>query len=182
MVSVVSMHVRKGIGQVSTTMALKTIREALEALGELPYGPFVRTVTLPEGEGHDLVDVLYGPMSGDEPVAESMVHYAVRGERPGASRMFNLPARPTRLLTLIGRKNVEDVLIYFGFGGRRPEREPFDPRIKTEEERQKSRDFWAVHAFASVGWYPPSQPWELGLIPQYHLPMEKTWRRRKLYR
>jgi hypothetical protein len=143
------MIVLKGIGHADHGVSVATASDALNALADLPAeGFFIRTVTLPEGHA-DLSDALYGPMSGDDAVSESDVHYAVRGERTGASRMIAKPARATRLLTLIGMRDAEGVFLYTAFGGRLAEREPFDPGLKTEEEKEKAQAFWAVHALAA---------------------------------
>ncbi len=87
---------------------------------------------------------LYGPTMGDEPVPESQVHYQVRGERKGESRMVRASARPSRLVTVIaGMYEDEPCILYTAFGGPASPKEPWDCNNDPE-----SVAFWAEHALA----------------------------------
>jgi len=109
-------------------------------------GFFIETVELPRELAPVECD-LYGPSVGDPPVSESDVTYLVRGNRPGASRVVRRVPRLTRTLTVIaGPHGDEPVVLYTAYGGPAAPREPFDGSLRTKEEKQASRDFWAVHA------------------------------------
>jgi|SRR5271157_117791 len=126
-------------------------RETLEwALSELcPTGFFLRTLMLPETRP-DLSNALYGPKSGDAPIAEGSVHYTKRSDDRPPSRMVALPSRPTRLLTVVGMVEGESVTIYTAYGGPAAEREPGDPTITAgSSEHKAAAAFWAEHALAS---------------------------------
>ena len=110
---------------------------------------FIETLTLPEGLG-SVPCGLYGPIMGDEPVAEDEVDYAVRGARPGKSRLVNRSSRRTRQLTVIaGPHEDESCVLYTAFGGPLTPREPTDPDLP-EEERAESEAFWSEHALARL--------------------------------
>lgn len=103
----------------------------------------VQTLEMPEELG-TLPCALYGPVMGDAPVTEGFVHYTVRGERKGVSRMMNRgDVRPTRQLTVIsgpGPDEGQPCVLYTAFGG------PAAPRELFEDNGEESRDFWAQHA------------------------------------
>lgn len=111
-------------------------------------GFFIETVELPD----DLPPIacgLHGPAVGDEPVPEDEVSYAVRGGRPGASRMCSRLPRLTRTISVIAGPHAADPLVlYTAFGGPVAPREPFDPGLMTEQAKAESRDFWAEHALS----------------------------------
>ena len=112
-------------------------------------GFFLRTVDLPEG-APDAMNALYGPRSGDEPVAEADVFYAKRSEDRPESRMIDLPKRPTRKVTVIGMAEPDGVVVYTIYGGPAAEREPGDPSIANDPELTRAaKAFWSKHALAS---------------------------------
>jgi hypothetical protein len=109
---------------------------------------FIETVELPD-ELPDLICELHGPLMGDDPVAEFVVHYARRGGRPGRSRLVFRDARLTRLITVIGGPSGDEpCVLYTAFGGPAAPREPFDPAIEDEDFRV-SMAFWRDHALSS---------------------------------
>ena len=111
-------------------------------------GFFIETVEL-SAELPPVMCGLHGPAVGDAPVPESEVEYVVRGARLGASRVVDRAPRPTRKLTVIaGPHDDESCILYTAFGGPVAPREPFDEGLKTEAEKQASKDFWAVHALS----------------------------------
>jgi len=109
------------------------------AQGELT----IQTVELPEALG-TIPCGLYGPAMGDEPIEETRVHYAVRGERAGVSRMIAKGSRGSRMVTVIsGPHDGQPCVLFTAFGGPQAAREPF------EDDSEESRAFWAEHALAA---------------------------------
>lgn len=111
-------------------------------------GLFIYTRPLPEG-APSVENALYGPKSGDAPVAEDRVFYAKRSEDRPESRMIDLPKRLTRTVTVIGVYDPAGVTVYTVYGGPAAEREPGDASLKTDAEKQAAIDFWSVHALAA---------------------------------
>lgn len=114
-----------------------------------PTGFFLRTLTLPE-DHVDLLNGLYGPASGDEPIHDNVVTFNKRSEDRPASRMVNLPKRPTRLLTIIGMVADGETTIFTAYGGPAAEREPGDVTLVSEADMKAAADFWATHALAAA--------------------------------
>jgi hypothetical protein len=111
-------------------------------------GFFIETVQLP-AKLPSLQDALYGPLVGDKPVVESAVHYAVRGIRPGESRMIDKPMRETRIMTVIaGPHDGKPLVLYTAFGGKLAPKEPFDPTLNPAQKAE-SEAFWSQHALAT---------------------------------
>jgi hypothetical protein len=109
---------------------------------------FIETLTLPEALG-TVPCGLHGPLMGDDPVPETEVRYAARGDRIGESRLCKRPVRPTDQLTIIaGPHDGERCVLYTAFGGPVAPREPFDPGLEDNGERDKSLAFWAEHALS----------------------------------
>jgi hypothetical protein len=106
-------------------------------------GVVVKTIDLPE----DFPPVpcrLYGPLMGDEPVDESSVRWAPRGEREGDSRLIDEPPRMVRQVTMIvGPYEDEPHALYTAFAGPLAERELF------EDASPKALAFWAEHALSA---------------------------------
>jgi hypothetical protein len=108
---------------------------------------FLETVEMPEHLG-SLPCGLHGPLMGDAPVPESEVTRAVRGDRPGPSRMCDRPARMVRFMTVVGGPDEEgETILYTAYGGRVAPREPWD-RGLNEEQRAESEQFWSEHALS----------------------------------
>ena len=125
----------------------ETIAWALSHIN--PEGFFLRTLELPEGHC-DLLSALYGPLAGDEPVSDDVVHFAKRSEDRPASRMVSQAKRPSRLLTVIGIVKEDGVTIFTAYGGPCAPREPGDVTLASDEEKKESADFWAQHALAAL--------------------------------
>jgi len=121
-----------------------TIRWALRQIE--PTGFFLRTLTLPAGHPN-VMNALYGPVSGDAPVPESEVHYKKRSADRPPSRMVNRPLRQTRLITIIGMADGKNVKVFTAYGGPAAEREPGDPTM-SETEQATAEAFWKKHALA----------------------------------
>jgi hypothetical protein len=113
-----------------------------------PEGFFLRTLTIPAEYG-DLTNNLYGPVAGDEAVSGEVL---VRDENDAsrqATPFVNLPPRPTRLLTLIGMANGNEVTLFTAYGGPAAERIPSDPSLANDPEgKKRAEDFWAQHALS----------------------------------
>ena len=103
----------------------------------------VQTVLLPDGLG--LVPCrLFGPIMGDDPIPESDVTYAKRGDRAGESRLVNRSPRLVRTVTVIsGPHDGNPCVLFTAFGGPQAPREPF------EDDSEESRTFWGQHALAA---------------------------------
>ena len=119
---------------------------------------FIETVELPYGLGTVACNLM-GPVTGCPPVLEEDVEYRVRGTRKCASRVIpinrvTLPS--TRLVTVIagpagpedGLDHEEPCVLYTAYGGPQAPREPGDLNIRSWEELEASRAFWAEHALA----------------------------------
>lgn len=92
----------------------------------------------------DLPCGLHGPLMGDEPVPESEVTYAVRGERKGPSRLVARPVRPSRLLAVVaGPYDGHDWVLFTAYGGPVMPREPF------EDDSEETREVWSKHALSA---------------------------------
>jgi hypothetical protein len=125
-----------------------TLQYALEHFaGEDKF--FAKVLHLPDGFP-GVPSALYGPLAGDEPVAEVDVYYIVRIGRRCSSRMVERGDRLVRTLVVIaGPAPGEDGLVlYTCYGGLVAPREPGDTSIGTWEEVLASREFWAQHALA----------------------------------
>jgi len=110
---------------------------------------FIDTVELPE-ELAPLQSGIHGPIVGDDPVPESEVHYACRGDRPGESRLCSRPERPTQLVTVIaGPHDGQDCVLFTAYGGPCAPREPTDPDVPAEE-KAACEEFWASHALSAT--------------------------------
>jgi hypothetical protein len=95
----------------------------------------------------DVENALYGPLSGDAPVADSEVTLAKRGDRPWADRMIAKPPRPSRQLTVIGTIIDGALTAFTMHGGPLADRNPADP---TNPNPEQSKKFWSQHALAGA--------------------------------
>jgi len=107
----------------------------------------IHQITLPDELG-TVESALYGPLAGDEPVAEGDVHYAVRGSRKGKSRLVNRPTRQTNQMVVVcGPHDGFDCILYTAYGG--PKGAPKEPWDCAEgPEREAAEKFWSEHALA----------------------------------
>lgn len=112
-----------------------------------PTGFFLRTLEIPEQFG-GLDNALYGPRSGDEPIADSDVHMKQRSPDRPHSRMVKRPKRQTRLMTIIGMANPDGVTVFTAYGGPAAEREPGDVTLQTDAEKAAAAKFWSEHALS----------------------------------
>jgi len=115
-------------------------------------GFFIESFDLPSSFS-PLQSALYGPLAGDEPVDESCVTYAKRGERDGESRLIDQPLRDTRTVTVIAGPNGDDAcVLYTAYGGPCAPQEPTDPAIADDPEKlATSKAFWSQHALSIMG-------------------------------
>ena len=106
---------------------------------------FIETIELPEDLG-TVPCGLYGPLTGDAPIAEDEVSHERRGTRPWTSRLIERPMRPTRKVTVIaGPHDGHDCILYTSYGGPQALQEPGDPGCK---DPAASATFWRDHALA----------------------------------
>ncbi len=121
------------------------------AVSQVPSpGFFARTFELPPEEP-DLLNGLYGPSCGDPPVEDAVTFTRQRSPDRPLSRMVRRPARPTRLLTVIGvaPQEGEEAVIYTAYGGPLASREPGDSSLVLgSPEHREAVAFWATHALA----------------------------------
>jgi hypothetical protein len=106
----------------------------------------VTTVTL-GGECGDLMSGIHGPIVGDEPVPSEEVEWALRGERTNLSRLCDRAERPTRLMTVIGKREDDVVTVFTAYGGPLAPREITDPTLPPEAAEEAAQ-FWAQHALS----------------------------------
>lgn len=105
---------------------------------------FLETIELPQNLP-DLPCNLHGPATGQPPVLESEVTYAIRGGRKGPSRLCARPSIVTRLLTVIGGIHEGECILFTAYGGPCAPREVWDETLD-EPGREISKAFWAEHA------------------------------------
>lgn len=109
---------------------------------------FVETVEIPS-ELSPLTCGLHGPATGGEPVPESEVHYARRGQRAGESRLCRRPPQETRLVTVVaGPDGDEPCVLYTAYGGPSAPRESWDETLD-DAGRAESSAFWRLHALSA---------------------------------
>ena len=113
-------------------------------------GFFIETIELPESLG-TVPCGLHGPVMGDEPVPESEVTYAKRGDRNGESRLVNRPTRPVRQVTVIAGPHGEGkCVLYTAFGGPLANPEPFDEKANVDPKTLRDcKEFWSEHALSA---------------------------------
>jgi len=107
------------------------------------------TLTLPD-ELPELPNAIVGPVMGDEPVSDNhdSVYFESRGGgREHHSKMLRGEHRTTRMITAITRPHKETgrPFLITAFGGPLAPKEPNDPNLRPEEEKQ-SKEFWSQHA------------------------------------
>lgn len=111
---------------------------------------FIETITLPEHLG-DVPCALLGPATGTS-VERARVRLERRGERTWESRVVDAPPARSRLVTIVaGPHDGSPCVLYTAYGGPQAPREPGDPAIRDDAERDASRAFWANHALAIGG-------------------------------
>lgn len=109
---------------------------------------FIETLEMPS-HLPSLPCALYGPIMGDEPIADDRVYKAKRGNRSGESRMIARPARPSRILTVIaGPHEDKPCILYTAYAGPISPREPFDSSLIHLKDKEESEAFWSKHALA----------------------------------
>lgn len=110
-------------------------------------GFFAETVELPSWMPA-LPCGLHGPAMGDAPVPEAECHHAVRGARPGTSRLCGREPRLVRQMTVIGGPDSSaPCVLYTAHGGPMTPCEPFDLDLD-EQGRAEAAAFWAEHALS----------------------------------
>lgn len=110
---------------------------------------FIEEVEFPQ-ELSPLPCGLYGPACGDDPVPKNEVVVEKRPGRDWPSRLIDKPMRYSFRATVIAgpAEGYDGIVLYTVYGGPAAPREPLDPAIKSEAERQDSERFWAQHALA----------------------------------
>ena len=147
-------HADHGINEVQ----MKYIQETLEFSMVEEDGFFIKEVHL-DGCDHDngvytpentqVPCALYGPAMGDEPVPGYCIEWKKRSEDRPADRMLPFfPHRWVGYVQAIGIKDGDDWKLFTVYGGPLAPRNPEDPTIPTEEEREEARKFWSEHALA----------------------------------
>lgn len=106
--------------------------------------PHITTVKVDE----PLPNALYGPRSGDAPVADAEAIRRKRPDRDVEDRMVRKPTRQTNELTVIGTNTPDGPQIWTAHGGPAAEPHPSEAWL-TPEARAKSEAFWKEHALAT---------------------------------
>lgn len=92
---------------------------------------------------------LLGPSTGQAEVLELSAFYGVRPGRRWASRFVRAEPVATNVLTMVvGPHDGHPWVLYTLYAGPAAPREPGDLSLRTMEEIEASRAFWAVHALA----------------------------------
>ena len=113
-----------------------------------PQGFFIKTVKIPRSLGK-VRNALYGPASGDAPVAESEVSYRPRGDRPWSDRVVSWPTRPVDYVQVIGTREGDKFTLFTVYGGPLAPLHPEDP---SNRDVEASRKFWSEHALSLEQW------------------------------
>lgn len=109
---------------------------------------FIETIVLPENLGTAPCG-LYGPIMGDDAVAEVSTIRETRGGRRNASRMVMRPFREVREVTVIaGPQDSHPCVLWTAFGGPLTPKEPGDPTLE-DNKCAESEAFWRQHALAT---------------------------------
>lgn len=112
-------------------------------------GFFIETVELPP-ELPALRCDLHGPEAGSEAVTDAEARMERRPGREWDSRVCDREPTETRQMTVIAGPHGESpVVLFTAFGGPCAPREPSDPDIASEEERERSEAFWRLHALSA---------------------------------
>jgi hypothetical protein len=113
-------------------------------------GFFLRTFTIPDDHA-DAVNALWGPSCGDGAVKGFL---KLRSGRVWEDVMIDLPTRPSRLVTVIGTNNPEEMVVFTAHGGPPAEKNLAQERAEgkaSEEDIERSRVFWSAHALSTEG-------------------------------
>jgi hypothetical protein len=122
---------------------------ALAMFAKLPEGFNIATFHIPPHLGTAPCG-LYGPIMGDEPVAESEACYMQRSaDRPNLTRCVDRPLRPSNLVSVIGIHNgSDDPVIFTMYGGPTAPQEPGDPHLEDAHAYRTAVETWEQHALA----------------------------------
>jgi len=121
---------------------------------EAPEGFFIKQVQIPAELG-TVRNAMYGPASGDAPVAESQVSYRPRGDRPWSDRVVNWPTRPVGYVQAIGVREGDAFKLFTVYGGPLAPQNPDDPSCRDVPGAKK---FWSQHALSLEQWAPKKNP------------------------
>ena len=115
-----------------------------EVMDEFKDGQFVRVSREMPAELPSLMDNLYGPSCGDEPVLLGDVVWATRpGRETILSRCVDLPPRPARFMVIIGLANQILWTAYGSIKGTIAPHEVMDHNVvKANGCPEASADFW----------------------------------------
>ncbi len=109
---------------------------------------FLETIELPDNLS-SLPCNLHGPATGGAAVPEDEVHYAVRGDRKGPSRLCRREPVTVRTMTVIGGVHEGACILFTAYGGPCAPREPWDETL-SPEGRAEAQSFWAEHALGFI--------------------------------
>ena len=119
---------------------------------KLEDGKLIRSIIKVPNELGRIYSALYGPNAGDDPIKESDVFYAKRGNRMGETRFIRAPLRQVSCLCVIGVKSGPCLTIYGTQSTKLSPIEPWDKRFKRLNNKQKIYvlKFWKQHALAYI--------------------------------
>ena len=132
-------HADHGLSQTELAIVKEVARGA--------KGFFIKVIEIQHQT--NLKSALMGPSVGDDPLGDQhpLVYYSVRGTRAHPSKMVNEVGRKATHLVVIGMGGEAVFTAYGTENGIVAPREPWDPSL-SDEEREVSQAFWAVHALA----------------------------------
>lgn len=138
----------KFVGESHTDHGLKAEHWAfIVQLAKEHQGPvMIGTFQLPT-DLEPVMNGLHGPACGDQPIEETEVSYAQRGDRPWTDRMCHRPPRETWELSIVAIDvDGSGVLTMFtAYGGPLAPQHPDDP---SNRDPEGARLFWAQHALS----------------------------------
>ena len=129
---------------------------------EIRDGFHLDVIKLPTAGSFNLVNGLYGPTQGDEPVSRDEVTMEIRRfyrgselvNRDGTTPIVNLPERPATYVVVIWAVGFDwcktpSLITMYGHGSEKPSpMEPWDANLQTDDAKEESANFWATHAIS----------------------------------
>jgi len=138
--------------------------EFADANIEIRDGFHLDVIKLPNPGDFNLVNGLYGPTQGDEPISRDQVVMKTRRfyrgselvDRNGTTPIIDRPERPATYVVVIWAQGIGDwcksptLITMYGHGSDTPApMEPWDQNLRTDDAKEESANFWATHAISN---------------------------------